>query len=159
VGDVLAGEQAQEVRLPGAVGAEHGDPLAVEDLQVERAHEAGQLQLPAGDGAGAGAASPQSHPDVLLAGRLWRRAGLLELPQPGLGGGVAGGHLVAAGGVLLHVQDEAPELGVFLVPAAAQFLEPFEPLLACLVERGEAAAVDPYVGAARGSTLTMVEAA
>ena len=37
-------QQSQEVRLPGAVRAEHGHPFAVPDLEVERLHQAGQLE-------------------------------------------------------------------------------------------------------------------
>ena len=85
----LAGQQPQEVGLPRPVGAEHRHPLAEEDLQVERAHQAGQLEALAGDRARPGSAAAQPHLDVLLAGRLGRRARLLEHPQPGLRGGVA----------------------------------------------------------------------
>src|SRR5690606_15292876 len=39
VRDVLAREQAEEVGFAGSVRAEHGDPLAVPDLQVERPYQ------------------------------------------------------------------------------------------------------------------------
>ena len=39
-------EQPQEVRLAGTVGAQHGDPVAVPDLQVERVGQPVELQLP-----------------------------------------------------------------------------------------------------------------
>ena len=42
---VVAGQQAQEVALAGAVGAEHGDALAEPDLGVERVGQPGQLQV------------------------------------------------------------------------------------------------------------------
>lgn len=149
---VVAGQQPQEVRLAGAVGAEDGDPFAVEDLQVEGFHQAGEFQLPAGDGADAGAAALQAHPDVLLARRLGRRPGLLELAQPGLGGAVAGRHVVTVLRGLAQRQHQLLQLGVLLVPAAAQFLEAGEAFAAGLVEGGEATAVHPGVGA-RGSGL------
>ena len=45
VGVAAAGrQQPQEVRLARAVGAEHRHPLAVPDLEVERLHQAGQLE-------------------------------------------------------------------------------------------------------------------
>jgi hypothetical protein len=143
---VAAGEQAQEVGLAGAVGAEDGDAFAVEDLQVEGLHQTGELESFAGDGPDAGAAALEPHPDVLLAGRLGRRAGLLELAQPGLGGGISGGHLMADGGSLTERQHQLLQLGVFLVPAPAQFLEALEPLSAGLVVRAETTAVHPGVG-------------
>ena len=55
---VVAGEQPQEVGLAGAVGAEDGDPLAVEDLQVEGFHQPGELESLAGDGPHARCARP-----------------------------------------------------------------------------------------------------
>ena len=39
------GQEPQEVRLAGAVGAQHGDPLAVPDLEVERLHQPGELEV------------------------------------------------------------------------------------------------------------------
>ena len=39
------GQQPQEVGLAGAVAAQHRDPLAVPDLEVERLHQPGQLQV------------------------------------------------------------------------------------------------------------------
>ena len=50
-------EQPQEVRLARAVGAQHGHPLAVPDLEVERLHQPGQLELLADDRPLAGAAA------------------------------------------------------------------------------------------------------
>src|SRR5690606_18081573 len=72
-------EQPQEVRLPRPVRAEYRYAVAVPDLQVERAHQAGELKPLAHDGALPGAGATQSHADVLLARNgLWR-SGLLEL--------------------------------------------------------------------------------
>ncbi len=146
---LVAGQQAQEVRLPGAVGAEDGDAFAVEDLQREGLHQAGELQSFAGDGPHAGAAALEPHPDVLLARRLRGRSGLLELAQPGLGGAVAGGHVGAVLGRLAKRQDQLLQLGVLLVPALAQLLEAGEAPAAGLVVGGEAAAVHPGVRAGR----------
>ena len=134
VGDVLPGRQPQEVRRARAVGAGDRHPLAVEDLQRERLHQPRQLQLLAGDGPHPGPPALKTHPDVLLARRLGRRPDLLELPQPGPRRLVPGGHVVAARGVLLQVLHQPLQLGVLLVPAAAQLLEPGEPLLPRLVE-------------------------
>src|SRR5512144_971148 len=70
------GEQPQEVRLPGAVGAENGDALAVPDLEVEGLHQSRELQPLADHGALAGAPSPQPHGHLLLTRDLLRRARL-----------------------------------------------------------------------------------
>ena len=70
--------------MPDPLLPEHGDSLAVEDLEVERLHETGELELLAGDGSDAGASALQPHPDVLRRGRRLRRARLLVLAQPGL---------------------------------------------------------------------------
>ncbi len=137
------------MRLARAVRAEDRDAFAVEDLQVEGLHQARQLKSLAGDGPYAGATALDAHGDVLLARRLGRRARLLELAQAGLGGGVAGRQLVADGGRLTEVQDELLQLGVLLVPAAAQLLEAGEAFTPGLVVRGEAAAVHPGVGSGR----------
>src|SRR5262245_49910331 len=82
VGYVLALKQPEEMGLTRPVRAEHRDPLAIPDLEVERLHQPGQLEILADDGPLAGPAAPQPHPDVLLAGRLLRRSCLLELGQP-----------------------------------------------------------------------------
>ncbi len=50
-------EQPQEVTLAGAVGAQHGDPLAEPDFQVERLHQTGQLEVGADHGPLAGPAA------------------------------------------------------------------------------------------------------
>ena len=75
--------------------------------------------------------------------------GLLEPAQPGQRGLVARGHAVVVGGLGLVHQHERLELGVLLVPSAAQLLQPRVPLLARLVVGGEAAAVRPGGGAGR----------
>jgi hypothetical protein len=93
VRDLLPGEQPQEVRLAGAVGAEDADPVAVPDLDVERLHQARQLQLLGDHRPGAGAPAAQPHHHLLLRWPLRRRAGRFELRQPGLHGVVAGGHV------------------------------------------------------------------
>lgn len=135
------------MRLARAVGTEDGDAFAVEDLQVEGFHQPRQLKSLAGDGPYAGAAALDAHGDVLLARRLRGRSRLLELAQAGLGGGVAGRQLMADGGRLTEVQDELLQLGVLLVPAAAQLLEAGEAFASGLVVGGEAGAVHPGVGA------------
>src|SRR5260221_5460683 len=75
---IVAFQQPQEMRLPRAARAEHGDPLAVPDLQVERPHQPAQLEVLADDGPLAGPAAAQPHPHVLLPPRLLRRSCLLE---------------------------------------------------------------------------------
>ena len=72
------GEQPQEVRLAGPVRAEHGDPVAEPDLEVERLHQPGELELLADDRALAGAAAAQPHADVLVDRHRLRRAGIHE---------------------------------------------------------------------------------
>ena len=146
------GEQPQEVRLARAVGAEDRDPLAVPDLEVERLHQPGELEVLADDRALAGAAALEAHLHLLLARLLDRRTGLLELPQPRLRGLVARGHAVVVRSLLLVHEHERLELGVLLVPAAAHLLEPGEPVLARLVVRREAARVGPHQ-VARGAEL------
>ncbi len=138
------------MRLAGAVGAEHGDPLAVVDLQVEGLHQAGELQLLQRDGPHTRTAALEPHADRLLARRLLRPAGLLELLQPGLRGRVAGGEGMADRGRLAQRDDELLELGVLLVPPPAELFEAREAGLAGLVEAVEAAAVHP--DAAAGGT-------
>ena len=154
VGDVLAGEQAQEVRLAGAVGAEHRDPLTEVDLQGERFHQPDELEPLGGERPNPGPPALEPHPDVLLARRFGRRADLFELPQPGLRRFVPRRHFVAAGGVLLHVLDQPFELDVFLRPAPLQLFVTGEPLLPCLVVRAEVAAMDPGVTAGRAGLDT-----
>src|SRR5689334_14635721 len=64
--DGVAAQQPQEVALAGAVRAEHGDPVAEEDLLRERLHQPGQLQLLARDRANAGAAALEARVDRLV---------------------------------------------------------------------------------------------
>ena len=156
VGVAAAGrEQPQEVRLAGAVGPEHGHPLAVPDLEVEGLHQPGQLEVLADDRALAGAAACEAHRHLLLARLLGRRAGLLELAEPGLRGAVLRRHPVVVLGLDLVVQHQLLELGVLLVPALAQLLEAEEPVAARLVVRREAAGVGPDVlPAGPSSTVT-----
>ena len=113
------GQQPQEVRLAGAVGAEHGDPLAVPDLEVERLHQPGELEVLADHRALAGAAALEPHLHRLLARLLGRRAGLLELAEPGLGGLVLARHAVVVLRLDLEPEHQRLDLGVLLVPAAA----------------------------------------
>ncbi len=141
--DVVAGQQAQEVRLAGAVGAEHRDALAEEDLGAERPHQPAELQLLAHHRADAGAPAAQAHRQALVARRLRRRPDLLELAQPGLHRLVAARH--RRRDRRLHPQraHELLEALVLLRPAAAQLLEPVDAVAARLGVRREAAAVDP----------------
>ena len=107
-------------------------------------HQPGQLEVLADHRALAGAAALEPHRHLLLARLLGRRAGLLELAQPGLGRLVAAGHAVVVRRLLLVHQHQRLELGVLLVPAPAQLLEAGEPVAARLVVRREAARVRPH---------------
>ena len=145
VGVAAAGRQEpEEVGLARAVGAQHGHPLAVPDLEVEGLHQPGQLEVLAHDGTLAGAAALEPHRHLLLAGLLGRRSGLLELAQPGLGGAVLRRHPVVVLGLDLVVQHELLDLGVLLVPALAELLEAGEAVAARLVVRREAARMGPH---------------
>src|SRR5215475_13800732 len=86
-------EQPEEVRLTRTVRAENGHPLAVEDFEVERAHQAGELELLTGNRADSCPAAGQPHLHLLLRRRrLWRSL-LLELFQPGTHRVVLRGHV------------------------------------------------------------------
>ena len=130
--------------LAGPVGAEHRHPFAVPDLEVERLHQVGQLEVGAHDRALARAPTLEPHLHLLLARLLGGRPGVLELLQPGLGRLVAAGHVGVVGRLLLVHQHLRAQLGVLLVPAAAQLLEALEPLGARLVVAREAAGVGPH---------------
>ena len=141
------GQQPQQVRLPRPVRAEHGHPLAVEDLQVERFEQSGQREVVAHHGALGGPASAQPHGNVLHARHLLGRSGGFELGQPGHGGLIAGGEPVVVGGLDLVHQHEGLELVVLLVPPSAEFLEPGVAVLPGLWVAGERPAVHPGPGA------------
>ncbi len=136
-------QQPEEMGLTRTIGAEHGDPLAVPELQVKGLHQPGQRKVLADHGALAAAATPQAHPDVLLAGELLRRRSLLELAQSGLGGLITGGHAVVVGSLLLVHQHQSLQLRVLVIPAAAQLVQADEPIRARLPVRGERSAMDP----------------
>ena len=142
------GQQPQEVRLARAVAAEDRDPLAVPDLEVERLHQPGQLQVGAHHRALAGAAALEPHRDLLLARLLGGRPGLLELAEPGLRGLVLRGHAVVVLRLDLQPEHERLDLGVLLVPAAAQLLEAGEAVAPRLVVRREPAGMRPGAVAA-----------
>jgi hypothetical protein len=122
MGHQLAGQQAKKVRLAGSVAAEHGDSLAVKDLQVEWPGKPNQLQADAGQRADAGAPPAQPHHDLLLARTLLRRSGRFELPQPRLRRLVSAGHPVVAGRLLPQGPDQLDEPGMLLVPPATQLV-------------------------------------
>src|SRR5690606_28594881 len=138
-----AREQPQEMRLARAVRPEHGDAVAVPDLEVERVGQILELQLLADHRSLPRTATGEAHPDVLFLRSQLRWAGLLEPAQPGLRGLVAGGHAVVVGGLLLVHGDEVLELLVLLVPATALLVQPLVPCLAGRVPGREAARVGP----------------
>ena len=142
------GQQPQEMGLTAAIAAEHGDPLAVEDLHAERLHQPGQLQVAAGDGAYAGAPTGQFHPHVGAARQLLRRTGLLELAQPGPHGPVAAGHIGGVGRLLAQPLDQLAQPVQLLLPPAVQLLDARPPRLTRFVVRAEASPVRP-----RGAAL------
>ena len=106
---VVAAEQAQEVALAGAVAAEHGDPLAVPELEVERVGQAVELELLDDHGPLAGAGPAEAHVDALLA-HLARPLVLLEeLAQPALGRLQPGRERLGDLGPPAHLGDEVLE--------------------------------------------------
>ena len=86
VDGLVAGEQPQEVALADAVRAEHGDPLAEPQLDVERVGQPVELELLDDDGALAGAGAAEADVDLLLADLGRPLVALVELAQPALGG-------------------------------------------------------------------------
>src|SRR3954464_11325826 len=121
-------QEPEEVALAGPVRAENCDPVAVPDLEVERLHQPGQLELLADDGPLAGARAAQPHLHVLLLRDLLRGPGLLELGEPRDSSLVTAGHAVVVRRLLPKGGDERLELGVLLVPSPAKLLEPGEPV-------------------------------
>ena len=143
VRDRLAGQQAQEVALTAAVGAEDREPLAVEHLEVEGLHQPGQLEPGAGQGPHTGAPAPQPHLDLLVHDLLRRRSGLQVLGQPGLHRGELGRHRVAHLGLHPQRDDQLAQPLPLLLPPLVQLVEP---VTAGLARRGvgrEATAVHP----------------
>lgn len=132
------------MRLAGPVGAEDGHPLAVPDLEVERPHQPGELEVGAHDGALAGAAALEAYRHLLLARLLDRRTGVLELLQPRLGGAVLAGHAIVVLRLDLQPEHERLDLRVLLVPATAHLLEALEAVRPRLVVAREAARVGPH---------------
>ena len=147
---LLPREQPQESRLPGPVGAEDRHPVVKPDLGAERAGVTRQYQVLADDGALAGPPAAQPHLDVLLPRRLLRRAFFFEPAQPGHRGLQPGGHVRVVGRLLPVGADQFLQLLVLLVPAAAQFLEPADPVGARLGVAGETTAVHPDVPVLHG---------
>ncbi len=139
-------EQPEKVRLARAVGAQHRDSVTEPELAVERLHQPGEFQVGADHGPLTGPAAPQPHLHVLLGRHHLRRAGLLELGQPGLGRGVTRGQTVVEGRLGLVHQHQGLELGVVLVPASAQLLQPGVPFVAGLLIVAEPTAVHPGRG-------------
>src|SRR5215470_6064492 len=86
--NLAAAEQPEEVRLARTVRAEDGHPLAIEDFEVERSHQAGELKPLTGDRADSRPAAGQPHLHLLLGRRRLRRPLLLELFQAGTHGPV-----------------------------------------------------------------------
>ena len=98
-----AGQQPKEIRLAGAVRAEHCDPIAEPDLAVERLHEPGQLEILDHDRALAGTPAAQPHGHLLLQRHRLRGPGLLELGQPGLSSPIARGHSELYAALFLYI--------------------------------------------------------
>ena len=72
--------------LADAVAAEHGDPLAEPQLEVERVGQPVELELLDDHGPLAGAGAAEAHVDPLLADLARPLGALEELAQPALGG-------------------------------------------------------------------------
>src|SRR5215469_2423472 len=120
----LAGEQSQEMRLAGAVRAQHTDPLAVEDLRPHGADHAGDLQAGTRDSAFAGASTAQPHADAFLARLVRRWPGRLETLEPGKHDPVLGRHRLVVFRLLLQSTYQLAKSLVLLVPPAAQLGHP-----------------------------------
>jgi len=75
----VAGDQAQEVALTGAVRAEYGHPLTVPDLGVEDVGQAVQRHGLEHERLATGATALDADVDLLLPHRLGRLAALVEL--------------------------------------------------------------------------------
>ena len=95
--------------LAGTVATEHGDPLAVPQLEVERIGQAVQLELLDGERPLAGARAAEAHVDALLADAARALARLEELAKPALGGLQRGRERVADLGPSAHLDDELLE--------------------------------------------------
>ena len=147
VRDLLAGQQADQVRLAGAVRADQADPLAEVDLLLERAHQAVDRDVAQANHDPRRVAAGDPDLDLLVGDGRRRRAGVDEAPPARLGGVGALGVDVADRGPLLHdlvVVEQAPLLALpLLEPVAEQLLAP----LARLGIGAVGAAVRP--GAAR----------
>ena len=138
-----------------AVGAQDRHPVAEPHLEVERGHEllaGGRRQRGplAHHRPLARAATAQAHRHRLLdrLGLGW--AGFLELRQAGPRGLQPGGEAVVVRRLDLVVLHQGLELGVLLVPAPGQLVEPVEPGGASLVVGREAARMGPR-GVARAA--------
>jgi hypothetical protein len=139
----LAGEQSQEVRLSGPVRAENADPLAIEDLRVERPHEPDELQAFADHCAHAGPPAAQPHRDPLLGWLVRRRSSCLESLEPADHDAVLSGHSVADFRLLLQRAHQLDQPGVFLLPPTTQLGHPFVLGRSGLVIGRKPAAVHP----------------
>ena len=141
------GEQAQEVALARAVGAEHADTVSEPDLRGERLHESGQFELLGHDGTLGCPPTLEPHLDVLLDRQGLGWPGFQELGQAGLRSLVPVGHVGTESSLVLVHIDEFFELYVLLVPALAEFLKPGVTVRAGLHIGSETAAVNPRAGA------------
>ena len=77
--NITASQQAQEVRLARPVASKNRNTFTEPDVQIERKRQVGQLQLLADDDLLTGPPAGQPHVDVLIAGRLGRPTGLIEM--------------------------------------------------------------------------------
>ena len=132
-------EQAQEVRFARPVRAEYCDPITEKRVEIERTHQTRQLQRLAGHNALPGPPTVQPHLKALLARLPLRRPGLLEPGQPSLRCPITGSHVGVVSGLLLVHEHERAQLRVLFAPAAAQLVQPLEPLLPRTVVRVEPA--------------------
>ena len=140
---LVAGEQAEEVALAHAVGAEHGHPLAEPHLEVERVGEAVELELLDDDGPLAGARPAEAHVDALLADGDRLLGALDELAQPALGGLELGGEGVRDLGAPPHLGDQGLEATTLVLVQGVVVGELVEVAAAGRGVTGEPAAVGP----------------
>ena len=96
-------QQAQEVALAGAVGAQHRHPVAVPDLQVEREGQVRRAPAPRTSRRACRCARRRASCGCPDPRRARRRPGLLELRQPRLRGPVAGGHAALYAALFLYM--------------------------------------------------------
>ena len=144
VRDGLAGQQADQVRLARAVGADQADALAEVDLLVERAHEpVDRRRRSSATHAAGGVAAAQAHLDLLVGDRRGRRAVVDEALPARLHRVGALGPVRRVLGALLEDLHELAQAPLLVLPALEPVAEQLLAMLARLRVGRVGAAVDP----------------